>query len=262
LADRALAFDPELAEAYAARARALTRAWAPAEIFESDFRRALELQPNSADIRQWHALFLAKEARHAEARVEIERGVLLDPLAPGIRTAASNVALTARRYDMAAREAERALALEPGLIKAREQQAVAALLSGNVHRCVMLSLGPYVGVRAMCLHSLGEVREAAQIADSLRAAFSRGTVADSNFRPVIAARGLAEYYAWTGNAGESLAWLERAYAISPEGEDFTLIASGIYDKIQNDPRFKAGLQRVHTEVYERVQRARIEAGRR
>ncbi len=262
LADRALALDPESAEAYAALGRALTRAWAPAEAIEAAFKRALQLQPNSADIRQWYALFLAKEARHAEAQVEIERGVLLDPLAPGIRTAASNVALTARRYDVAAREAERALALEPGLIKAREQQAVAALLSGNAHRCATLPVGPYLAVRAMCLYSLGKVRQAAQIADSLRAAFSTGTVADSNFRPVIVARGLAEYYAWTGNAGESLAWLERAYAISPEGEDFSLLGSGIYDKIQNDPRFKTGLQRVHTEVYERVQRARVAAGRR
>jgi hypothetical protein len=83
-----------------------------------------------------------------------------------------------------------------------------------------------------------------------------GTAGDSLYSPVIAARGLAEYYAWTGNAGESLAWLERAFAISPEGEDFQVIASGLYDKVRNDPRFKAGLERIHTQIYDRVQRAR------
>lgn len=112
----------------------------------------------------------------------------------------------------------------------------------------------------MCLHSLGRVQEAAQIADSLRAAFTAGTAGDSLFSPVIAARGLAEYCAWTGNAEESLAWLQRAYAISPEGEDFTVMASGLYDKVRNDPRFKAGLQQAHTEVYDRVRRARLRFG--
>jgi len=114
----------------------------------------------------------------------------------------------------------------------------------------------------MCLHSLGRLREAARITDSLRAAFTPETGGDSIFNPVIAAGGLAEYYAWTGNAGESLAWLERAYAMSPEGEDYTVIASGIYDKVRNDARFDAGLQRVRTQIYARIQRARLAVGSR
>ena len=151
------------------------------------------------------------------------------------------------------------MALEPGLMRAHEIQALADLLSGNADLCAALSLGPYVGVRAMCLHSLGRVREAGQIADSLRAAFTAGAGGDSAFSPVIAARGLAEYYAWTGNAEESLAWLERAYALSPEGEDFRVLASGLYDKVRNDPRFQAGLQRARTQIYDRVRRARLAA---
>ena len=95
---------------------------------------------------------------------------------------------------------------------------------------------------------------------SLRAAFTVGTVGDSLFSSVLAARELTEYYAWTGNAEESLAWLERAFAISPIGDDFPVIASGIYDKVRNDPRFKAGLQRARTQIYDRVQRARRGVG--
>ena len=80
---------------------------------------------------------------------------------------------------------------------------------------------------------------------------------DSTFSSVLAARGLAEYYAWTGNAQQSFTWLERAYAISPEGESFGLIPSGIYDRVREDPRFRAGLERIRTQVYERVQRAKL-----
>jgi serine/threonine-protein kinase len=256
MADRAIALDSDLAEAYAARGRAMTNARAPAEAIAVDFRRALELRPNSADVRQWYALFLSRQDRYDEALAEVERAVALDPLAPGGRAGFSLVALAARRYDVAEREAARALALEPGLMGPRRLQALGDLLSGNPARCATLSLGPYVGVRAMCLHSLGRVREATQIADSLRAAVTAGTARDSIFSRVLTARGVAEYYGWTGNAQESLAWLERAFAISPEGEDFQVIASGIYDKVRNDPRFKAGLQRARTQIYDRVQRAR------
>jgi tetratricopeptide (TPR) repeat protein len=233
----------------------MERAWAPAEGIAVDFKRALELRPNSPDVHQWYAGFLSRQDRHDEALAEAERAVALDPLSPGARVALTLEALAARRYDVAEQEAERTIVLEPSLLHAREDEALSDLLSGNLDRCATLSLGPSIGVRAMCLHSLGRLQEAAQITDSLRAASTARPVGDA-ISPVIAARGLAEYYAWIGNAEESLAWLERAYAISPEGEPFFVIASAIYDKVRNDSRFKAGLQRVRTHIYERVQRAR------
>jgi tetratricopeptide (TPR) repeat protein len=260
MADRAIALDSDLAEAYAARGRAMTRAWAPVEGIAVDFKRARELRPNSADVHLWYAQFLVRQGRYDEALAEAERSITLDPLAPGVRVGFSYVALAARRYDVAVREATRALALEPSLMIAREHQALASLLSGHPDRCATLSLGPYLGVRAMCLHSLGRVREAAHIVDSLRAAFAAPAVGDSIFGPVVGARAVAEYYAWTGNAEESLAWLGRAYALSPDGESPPAIASGIYDRVRNDPRFKTGLQHVHTQIYDRVRRAQRGVG--
>jgi tetratricopeptide (TPR) repeat protein len=259
-ADRAVALDSDLAEAYAARGRAMTVAWAPAAEIAGDFTRALELRPNSPDVHQWYAGFLTRQGRHEEALAEMERAVALDPLSSGTHVGFVLSALAGRRYDLAEREAARAAALEPSLWHARGWQALGDLLSGNAARCATRSLGPDVGARAMCLYSLGRVGEAARIADSLRAAFTLGTAGDSLFSVVLAARGLAEYYAWTGNAESSLAWLERAYAISPEGENSRVIASGIYDKVRNDPRFKTGLERIHTQIYDRVRRARRGVG--
>lgn len=76
-------------------------------------------------------------------------------------------------------------------------------------------------------------------------------------RVLAATRGLAEYAAWTGSAGQSLTWLQRAYAISPEGEDLRIVASGLYDKVRNDPRFRTGLEQAHTQIYARVRRASL-----
>jgi tetratricopeptide (TPR) repeat protein len=210
-------------------------------------------------VHQWYAQFLSREGRNQEALAEAERAVSLDPLSPGARIALSAEALAARRYNLAAQEAARTLAVEPTLMRAREFQALADLLSGHADRCVTISLGPYVGVRATCLYSLGKFQEAARLADSLRAAFTAGAVGGSILSPPITARGLAEYYAWTGNAEQSLGWLERAYAISSSGEELRVLASGLYDKVRNDLRFKAGLQRVRAQIYDRVRRASLAA---
>ena len=260
LLDRTVALDSSSGEGYAARSRVLTRSWAPAAEIEAGFTRALELQPNSADVHQWYALFLVREGRYAESLREAERAISLDPLAPGARIAAANMTLAAGRHATARQEADRALALEPGLVRARELQGLADLLLNEFERCVALDLGPNSGARAMCRYSLGRVREAEQDVDSLRASFMSPAPGDPGFSRVLPARALARYYAWSGNAEQSLAWLERVYAISPEGEDLVIIASGVYDKVRNDPRFQAGLQRIRAQIWERARRDRARGG--
>jgi TolB-like protein/tetratricopeptide (TPR) repeat protein len=262
MADRAIALDAEAAEAYAARGLTLAAAWAPAAIVETDFQRALQLRPNSADLHQFYSLFLAREGRHDEAVAEAEQAVALDPLAPGVRLGVALGALAARRYEVTAQEAARASALEPSLMRGLKIQAMGELLSGHADRCAALTLGPYLGLRAMCLTALGKPREAAQLVDSLRAAVAAGTAGDSIYSAVLAVQGLAGYYAWTGNPGESLAWLERAYALSPLGEEHWTFSSAIYDKVRDDPSFKAGFKRIQEQVYDRVQRARVRAAPR
>ncbi len=260
-ADRAIALDSNLAEAYAARGFTEIFAWTPAESVAADFDRALQLAPNSAEAHQWYAQFLTREGRSEEGLAEAERAVTLDPLAPGTRLAVSYEAMAARRYDVAQQEADHVLALEPSLMFGRALRSLSELLSGHPERCSTANLGPYGFVRAMCLYSLGRVREASLIADSLRREIDAGTGSDSTFIPPLAARGLAEYYGWAGNAQQSLAWLERGSAVSPESDDFWGIASGLYDKVRNDPHFRAGVGRIREQTYDRVQGAR-RAGRR
>jgi len=136
------------------------------------------------------------------------------------------------------------------------------LLSGHPERCATAELGPYVAGKAMCLHALGKTQEATVIVDSLRRMFNTSLGWDSTFSRVLAARGLAAYFAWIGDSKESLAWLERAYSISPNGEMFQVLVSGVYQKVRNDPTFEAGLTRLQREVYDRVDRARREAALR
>src|SRR3989442_13656430 len=134
MANRAIALASDLAEGHAARGRAMMGAWAPAPGIAVDFERALGLRPNSPDVHQRYAGFLARQGRYDEGLAEAERAVALDPVAPGVRLAFSQAGLAARRYDVAEREAGRALALEPSLVAARLYQALGDLLSGNADR--------------------------------------------------------------------------------------------------------------------------------
>jgi eukaryotic-like serine/threonine-protein kinase len=90
--------------------------------------------------------------------------------------------------------------------------------------------------------------EPTRMIDSVR---SKAAVGD-----VLAARGLAEYYAEAGSATESLRWLKLAYAHSPTAEDPQSITSGLYDKVRNDSLFVAGLARIRAQINARTQRAR------
>ena len=80
--EKALLLDPGLAEAHLSLALALgfqERRWADAE---TEFHRALELDPNYATGHHWYAFFLQTLGRYDEAMVERRRALEMDPLTP------------------------------------------------------------------------------------------------------------------------------------------------------------------------------------
>jgi TolB-like protein/Tfp pilus assembly protein PilF len=108
----ALTIDENLAEGYVSRATLLTDFewnWPAAE---SDYRKALELNSNSANAHHWYARHLAEIGRSEEAMREIEAAEKLDPLSPFIRTSKAKILCAARRYDEAIEQCRRALDLE------------------------------------------------------------------------------------------------------------------------------------------------------
>ncbi len=79
MAEKAIALDEGLAEAHTSLAMVKTfyeYNWPEAE---REFKRALEINPNSVDARLWYANFLSAMLRHDEAIAKIERALELDP---------------------------------------------------------------------------------------------------------------------------------------------------------------------------------------
>ena len=114
----ALALDDHLAEAYISRAMLLTDLewnWREAE---TDYQKAIALNPNSAVAHHWYALHLGELGRVEEALREIALAEKQDPLAPIIRAAKAKILCVARRFDQAIEQSHKALDLEKDFIPA------------------------------------------------------------------------------------------------------------------------------------------------
>jgi TolB-like protein/Tfp pilus assembly protein PilF len=242
---QALALDDTSAEAHEALATILTWSewgWAAAE---PEWRRALELNPNGANIHAYYGHYLANRGRASEALPHSERAVELDPYNALYHAMHSVVLEYARRYDDALAAARTALSIQPDL----------AIAMGQFQNIYVLK-----GMRA---EQLADQRmRIARVPERL-AAFERGLAeggyegAQQAIAEVLAARyrkrqqpalgsadarGVAWRYLDAGDKAKALDWLYQAY----EDRDLGLAYLGrpIWDPLRADPRFRELLRRI------------------
>ena len=235
LADRAIALDSSLAEGFAARGWALTNAGVSVDTAIRDLARAVALRPNSGQAHSFYVAALGDAGRYEDAVAEAQTATELDPLAPAFHIALSSAELGARRYDLALREARRAGVLETAPLPVRIRfEGLALLLLGRPADCLTLDLGDQPYLKAMCLEALTRHREAAAIVDSLAAAVRAGRATWA------APEGLGMYYAWLGDVEASLHWYGAAY----RAVQTRFLRSGVFDRVRDDARFRAGIERL------------------
>ena len=254
MANRAIELDNDAAEGYLARGYLETNAFGRYEPTASDFERALELSPNSADAHGWYAHLLVREGHDDEAFAENEMAIEIDPLAPGRRMGAALGALGSRRNNVAATAAQRGLALGPTLELGRYLEALAHLLARKLDDCLNVLGDRYPGVRAMCQYSQGDEAAALQVIDSLKNTVSSTSV-PQNHSEMLSYREIAMFYAWVGNVDETLEWLERAFAWSPYAVQFEIMRSGVFDRVNEDSSFQAEVERIQAQIKERLLQA-------
>jgi len=78
-AEKAVALDPQLAEAHTSLAMVLRHQW-QFEESEEEFRKAIELNPKYANAHQWYSLLLSELGKHEEAINEAKIAHSLEPL--------------------------------------------------------------------------------------------------------------------------------------------------------------------------------------
>jgi tetratricopeptide (TPR) repeat protein len=130
-ARHALDLDDGLVEAHTCMAEVskdYDRDWQGAE---RQYQHALALNPNYATAHQWYAQLLVSQGRYQDAVIHIELARRADPLSPAITAYLPYIYLAARHYDVALREARRAVDGEPCSPHAHWQLGRAYLFSGQ-----------------------------------------------------------------------------------------------------------------------------------
>jgi TolB-like protein/Tfp pilus assembly protein PilF len=240
---KALELDNSLSEAHQSLAEVrLNYEWNWAG-GENEIRRALELNPSSADAHTHYGTYLEALGRFEEAAVERRRAQELDPLSPFRMADAGYPLYYAGRYDEAVEQYRKALELDPNFFwahlwlgqayvqKGMHDEAIAAvkkaldLSPGNTR--VLATLGQVYGVS-------GKRPEALKVLSELQKRAQQGYV--SPYFVAVVQAGL-------GKKDEALASLEKAYG---ERHPYLILlkVEPVFAGLHGDARFQDLLRRV------------------
>lgn len=235
-AERAVALDDSLAEAHASLANAkfhYDRDWTGAA---SEFRRAINLNPNYPTAHHWYAFNLSAMERHDEALSEIKRAEELDPRSAIIATAVANVLWHARRYDETIEQCQKALAIDPGSLPAHIILRWAYEKKGMhdaayaVYEKERAFAGDTPTTRAKLAHVLaaaGRTEEARRILQELVARRKRQWVMTYE---------IAVVYALLKDLDNAFLWLDRAEKEHAVGYTYLRVDPRL-DNLRGDPRY-------------------------
>ena len=232
---KALELDPNLSDAHAAIAALEQDDWNWAGA-DREYRRALELNPESLEACACYAVFLwGVMGRHQEAIDLAERFARTNPLSSNILFTDGLAFYAAHRYEEAIPRLRRALELEPRNALAHNVLALTHLKQGRIDEALAAVDGPefrFSSVRGLVYASQGRRAEALEIARALEkpAAFT-----DS--------RGLALIYFALGERDRGLQWFARAL----DAHDHLITFAKFdppFDAVRSDPRFQAQLARL------------------
>lgn len=210
LAKRALELDDGLGEAHATLgliAQNLERNWGAAE---TEYRRAIELNPNYATAHQWYGEFLTLSGRFDESFAEMKIARDLDPLSLVIIKDSGEVYYAARKYDQAIGFFRKSLEMDAQFIAARRllamaylqerefPSAVAELETANQQEETPGTLAELGYAYALS----GRRAEAEQVLHDLKLMSDRRYASPRDY---------ALIYAGLGNKDKAFEWLEKAY---------------------------------------------------
>ena len=128
----ALALDPDLAEPHAALGMASFFADWNGLAAESEFQKAIALDPNYATSHHWYALDLAAMGRLPQALFEIRRAQQLEPLSLVIGTNVGWILYLNRDYARAIQAYEKVIELDPTFVRARMRLGIVQMQTGDL----------------------------------------------------------------------------------------------------------------------------------
>jgi len=209
---------------------------------EEELKRAIALNPSSAEALAWYGYYLASLGRHEEALAKTRRAQALDPLSAVRHADLQWVLLLARRYDEVLEEGRKALELEPHFALARSNTGLAYALKGEfpralaeLERSARMDDSPVMALALAYGYAVsGKTREAARLLAEMKTLSHRRYVCSFE---------MATAHATLGETDRAFEWLRRALG---ERSDCMvwLKAEPMLDSLRSDPRFSALLREV------------------
>jgi tetratricopeptide (TPR) repeat protein len=235
--DRALALNPNLAEAHSQMALLkliVDLDWVGAD---AAFQRAFALAPGNSEIAQEASYLPAAFGRLEEALELARRAVELDPVNPGSWANLGQLKFNIGRKEDALADFKKALELNPDdrlshvylseiyVMQGRAQDALAVMEQQPDY----FRLPEY----AIAYHALGREKESDAALSELIAKYH-----------AVAAFQIAEVYAFRNQPDKAFEWLDRAFAQGDGGLPTTNI-DPLLKSLHNDPRYAALLKKLN-----------------
>ncbi len=238
-AAKAIELDDALSEGHAELASAVMNLDWDWTTPEREYRRALELNPNSVPVYSAYTFFLERIGRIPEAIEEMKRVLEHDPVSSNALAIAGTAYYWARQYDEGLAQIRRGSTLDPDNPQFRfplgDIYAEKGMYGESIAEFQKFGDQP---------HALGHIGNA--YARAGRTAEARATI--PKLEEHVRKDGLGTYeialvYAGLGKKDEAFAWLGKAFAAHDKGITFLKVDPPL-DPLRSDPRFKDLVRRV------------------
>jgi serine/threonine protein kinase/Tfp pilus assembly protein PilF len=243
-AEKALALDDSLAEPHAVMAGIHENRfeWDAAE---QEFRRAIELNPNDANTRNWYAFLLEELGHTSEAVDQAKRAIALEPLNLKYNDTLAVMYRSAGRNELSLEQLRKTLEMDPNYASAVMN------LSATYYTLHQYDLWLENWKKALTLMNNHEELAVAEEADRV---YTKSGYQAARRRIVELHLQLAKKlyvdpgdialdYAVLGEKDQAFVWLEKAY--SEKSDRISYIKVDIdADSLRSDPRYAALLKRM------------------
>ena len=211
---------------------------------ETQYKRALELDPSNADAHLFYAHLLSNIGRHAEALAEVKRARELDPLNLRTNALEGQFLIHAGRADEALARLQKTFEMAPDYYFAHFFASSAYIEKGMFPEAIAEAQkarelsGPTnshpMGFLGYALAKSGKQAEArALLAELLKASNER----------YVSLYNIALIYNGLGDRDQALAWLERGYEQRDQRMTFLKVEPK-WNNLRGDPRFQDLMRRV------------------